>query len=250
MTAKTKMVITKQSLLALKQTCLDKLDEDATDRERYLTEYEFENRLRDALRANQNGDMSLEGFAEPTMDVLEAAADRRDRMLDSARDEHDRRTAYQFFEERAFNAIRDEMKVDERNTATEALVADKSKRKADPAPAPPERKPAAASQARSEPQTADKAAPVQPAKPAPTAGPRMTVEVIDREVVPDGNLAQELEEAFARTARPDEVTAARLGAIEAGPSPYSAYDQRVSQAWKQPPPTPPKKKKGRHHDLV
>lgn len=106
--------------------------------------------------------------------------------------------------------------------------------------------PAPALQACSEPQTADKAPPGAEDKPAPTAGPRMVVEVIDRQVVPDdtGNPAQELEQAFARTARRDEVRAVMEDA-------HARYDRELSERWKQPPPQPPKRKKGaRHADLI
>ncbi len=98
----TKMVISKQSLLSIKQRCLDKLDDDATDRERYLVgEYEFELRLRDAVRAAQKMAVSFHGFANPTMDTIEVAATRLKTMLEQARDDRDRYSAHSLFEERS-----------------------------------------------------------------------------------------------------------------------------------------------------
>lgn len=243
----TKMVITKQSLLAIKRRCLDKLDDDATEHERYLVGvYEFETRLRDALRAHEKMDMVFQDFADPTMDVIEAANDRLNRMLDRARDDHDRQTAWRLFDERVFDAIKDELKVDEKLYAIKELVADtKAKVAADkpadtPAPAPAP-------------------APVAPPPPALAPAPSpppvavadhrvVSVELVDDSAPPadTGSVAQELEQAFARTARPDEVTTAKLGTVEAE-SIYARYDQEIAERWKQPPPTPPKRKKGGPH---
>lgn len=227
MATKTKMLITKDSLLAIQQRCVDKLPDDATDRERYLAQYEFENRLRDALKSHKNG-MTFAGFADATMDVIEDAGERLDSMLDDARDQHDHNTACNLFEQRAFDAIMQELEADERSDKTAELVADAARvaapHRPPPAPPPP-------------------LAPPPPPAPVVQDRPRITVEVVDRQEVPDiiPNAAEELARVLAK---PMPVTAADKSAPVAAPSPQARYEQKLGDAWKQPPPPLPKRKKG------
>lgn len=243
---KTKMLISKALLLEMKQHCLDKLDDDATPHEVYLAgDYEFSNRVRDALR---HKDIKFEGFTDATLDAIEAAVDRYEALLADARDDHDRYTARQLFEGRAFDAIMRELKADV-HKAPEP-VADAPKIEV-VAAKPPKPAPGSAAVASFDPPLATQA-PITPAeratddsKPAPVvveARPRVQVEVIDRQEVPDviPNVAEELTRAFAK---PLPVTTDKSEPVS---TPYTKYEQRLGDAWKQPPPLPKKRKKGVH----
>lgn len=235
MATKTKMLITKDSLLAIQQRCVDKLPDDATDRERYLAQYEFENRLRDALKSHKNG-MTFAGFADATMDVIEDAGERLDSMLDDARDQHDHNTACNLFEQRAFDAIMQELKADERSDKTAELVADAAKVAGPhrPPPAPP-------------PPLAPAPRPTLQPEPAVVEDrPRITIEVLDRTTVADEpdpeDVARELERAFSKPKRPEPIAAEPVAAAD---SPYQKYERALTDSWKkQPPPVKPKKRKG------
>jgi hypothetical protein len=261
MTDQTKLFITKGALLAIKQRCVDKLADDATERERYLVgEYEFGNRVRELINSGRKRPMSFSGFGDATMDVIEAAVTRLAKMSASARDRHDDQSAWSVFEERVFHAIADEFKADEKRNKT-----------ADTTPEVEVQRPSAAAErvaramatagdgGKVGPDAQTEPAPtLQPPAPAPAPpavvedSPRRVVEIIDRRDEPAvANLTQELERALATPPQPDVVVTGKLETI-AATSPYENYDKRLSEAWKQPPPSRPKKRKKerRHADLV
>lgn len=269
MTTESKLYISKASVRAIKQRCLDKLADDATERERYLVgDYEFENRVRDAIHSSEKMPVTFSGFSAATMDVLEAAAERRAKMLKDARDSHDRHSAQRLFEERAFHAIVDELKADKEPDS----VADTK------APEVEVQRPSVSAErvarAMAPATDGDKGQPEALPTPAPTRQPapvvadaaRRVVELVDRhedEAAPViENLSEELSRSLSAPTPPDPVVIGKLGgaapvttkeiqqATAPAPTPYDEYDQRVANAYKRSPPEPKRKKKGGQNGSV